>query len=257
MTKRRQYRNPPIEEALCEFQFESSQDWDLTMPGRLQTELKGEYSSGSREIRTVTVGYEVQNQQPANFQFEEKLAKVMLASPNRTRLVGVGPDLLSVHMLRPYQGKAQPNSGGWEEFKRRIQEALETYWNVTNPIGVNRVGLRYINMLKIPHSGVVLEDYFKCILPETDGLPDEVGSFLNRTEYVYPNGARLNLTQGSLNPTSPNQCEFLLDLELFLEQDDPLNFVDTLTTVEDLRGSEREAFESLITEKARRLFDDA
>ena len=31
---RRKYRNPPIEETLCEFRFAPSQEWDPTVPDR-------------------------------------------------------------------------------------------------------------------------------------------------------------------------------------------------------------------------------
>ena len=39
MQGRRRYRNPPIEEALCEFYFDPSEEWDLTIPGKLHTSL--------------------------------------------------------------------------------------------------------------------------------------------------------------------------------------------------------------------------
>jgi hypothetical protein len=32
---RRQYKNPPIEEALAEFRFVPRQEWDLTIPGKI------------------------------------------------------------------------------------------------------------------------------------------------------------------------------------------------------------------------------
>lgn len=37
MDTRRRYRNPPIEEALCEFYFDPSEEWDLTIPGKLRS----------------------------------------------------------------------------------------------------------------------------------------------------------------------------------------------------------------------------
>ena len=43
MQERRRYRNPPIEEALCEFRFKPGRDWDLTIPGKLQAAIGEEY----------------------------------------------------------------------------------------------------------------------------------------------------------------------------------------------------------------------
>ena len=33
---RRKYRNPPIEEAVCDIQFEPGSEWDPTMSGALR-----------------------------------------------------------------------------------------------------------------------------------------------------------------------------------------------------------------------------
>lgn len=42
MRQPRRYSNPPIEEAVCEFRFLPAEEWDLTMPGRLQSEIGDE-----------------------------------------------------------------------------------------------------------------------------------------------------------------------------------------------------------------------
>ena len=60
MGQRRRYRNPPIEEALCEFRFPPEQDWDPTIPGKLQTKFGDEYTGKPREQRVVEVGLEAQ-----------------------------------------------------------------------------------------------------------------------------------------------------------------------------------------------------
>ena len=44
MHQHHRYKNPPIEEALCEFRFKPGQDWDFTIPGKLQTEFGDEYT---------------------------------------------------------------------------------------------------------------------------------------------------------------------------------------------------------------------
>ena len=46
------------------------------------------------------------------------------------RMVGIGPDVLSVHMLRPYQDPDKAEEGGWVEFRPRIETALGAYWKV-------------------------------------------------------------------------------------------------------------------------------
>ena len=113
MTRRRRYKNPPIEEALCEFGFAPGPDWDPTIPGKLQAALGDEYSGKSREQRAMQVGLHVEKGKPADLQFDEGLAKVQLFTNQGTRMVGVGPNVLSIHMLRPYQNPLDSERGGW------------------------------------------------------------------------------------------------------------------------------------------------
>ncbi len=42
MNQRRRYRNPPIEEALCEFRYPPGQEWDLTIPCKFYLRLGDE-----------------------------------------------------------------------------------------------------------------------------------------------------------------------------------------------------------------------
>ena len=60
MHQRHRYKNPPIEEAICEFHFSPSQDWDFTIPGKLHTELSDEYTGKPQEQKVVEVGLDTQ-----------------------------------------------------------------------------------------------------------------------------------------------------------------------------------------------------
>ena len=254
MDQRRRYRRPPIEEALCEFHFTAGPDWNLTVPGKLQTELQGEYSGTPREQRAVEVGLDVQGGKPANLQYGEGLARVQLVTEDETRMVGVGRDLLSIHMLNPYQTPAYPESSGWEEFKPRISAALEAYWRVAAPIAVRRVGVRYINKIVIPEPKVNVEEYLRCALPEVDELPERLGSFMTRIEYLYADDVRLVLSHGTIGAPT-DHVAFVLDLDVIWEGGDPIGKDTAMIVAEDLRVRERTAFEATITDKAREIFD--
>ena len=254
MHQRRRYKNPPIEEAICEFHFSPSQDWDFTIPGKLHTELSEEYTGKPQEQKVVEVGLETQGGKPPNLRYGEGLAKVQLVTEDGKRMIGVGPDILSVHIMRPYQSTAHPGQSGWDEFYPRIQKAIEAYWKVSEPIGVKRIGIRYINKIVIPRIKARVENYLKCALQDVNGLPDQIFSFMSRTEYNYQDNVRLVLLQGSIE-TPPNNVGFLLDLDVIWQNADPITRDDALTKVSELREREREAFETVITDKARELFD--
>ena len=53
LIERRRYRNPPIDEALCQFRFEPDSGWDSTLADRLHAELQVDYLTSPRELRVV------------------------------------------------------------------------------------------------------------------------------------------------------------------------------------------------------------
>ena len=254
MTERRRYKNPPIEEALCEFRFQHDPGWDLTIPGKLQVELGEEYAGRPQEQKAIRVGLDFQDGKPPNLQYGEGLARVQLVTKDCKRMVGVGPNLLSIHMLHPYQNPPYPESSGWSEFKPRISTALKAYWEVANPDGVRWVSIRYINKISVPKNNVRVEDYLHSASPEVAGLPDDYSSYVSRVEYRYPDGVRLVVSQGSVS-VAPTRAEFLLDLDVTWESTEPVQQAAALERADDLRVRERAAFEAVITDNARELFD--
>ena len=251
---RRRYKNPPIEEALCEFRFRPNQDWDLTIPGKLHVELGNEYSGKPQEQKVVNVTLNSQEGRPSKLSYEEGFAKTQLVTEDGKRQVGVGKDVLSVHTLRPYQDPLFPEQSGWDEFRPRIEKTLDAYWKVMQPKGVNRVGIRYINKIVIPQRRVKVESYLKCALPEVSGLPDLLSNFMSRVEYQYGDGVRLVLSQGATDAPEAH-VGFLLDLDVIWETTEWVDRDEALAKVGDLRNRERIAFEKVITDTARELFD--
>ncbi len=254
MDQRRRYKNPPIEEALCELRFMPGREWDLTIPGKLQTEFGDEYSGKPREQKALEFGLDVREGKPANLRYGEGLARVQLVTKEGRRMVGVGPDVLSVHMLRPYQDPVCPASSGWDEFKLRISAALDAYWKVAEPDGVCRIGIRYINKIVVPQERIRVEEYLVCALPEVSELPDNLSNFVSRVEYLYQDSVRLVLSQGLISvPSAPTSL--LLDLDVIWENTEPVDRDVALEKAYDLRARERVAFEAVITDKAREIFD--
>lgn len=253
MAQRRRYRNPPIKEALCEFRFAPGPDWDLTIPGKLQAELGDEYSGKPREQKAMQVGLQVQEGKPANLRYGEGVAKVQLVTKDGTRLVGVGPDVLSIHMLRPYQDPSTTERGGWEEFAPRIETALKAYRKVAEPSGINRVGVRYINQIAIPGTNIRVEEYLKCAHLEMSGLPEHYDNFFSRIEYLYDDRARLLLSYGLLGAASNVEC--LLDLDVIWQEHTSIESAAVLRVASDLHDRAGAAFEAVVTDKARDLFD--
>ena len=256
MTQRTMYGKPPIEEALCEFRFKSDQDWDFTIPGRLYSKLENEYPGKPRDQKAMEIGLAIQEGSPPNMRYNEGLARVQLLSKNGRRMVGVGPNALTVHILKPYQ---DPDSGinGWEDFKSRISVALKAYWQVAEPEGICRVGIRYINKITIPQGELDVKEYLQMALPGARELPKNLTltRFINQAEYDYQDEVRLILSQGYAGISQECNRELLLDLDVIWSPPETVLQERALEMVDDLHAREGVAFEAIITNKTRELFN--
>ena len=254
MNERRQYRNPPIKEAFCEFHFGPRQDWDPIIPGKLHRELGDRYSGKARERRSVSIGLETHEDRSPDIKYREDATKVQLVTEDNTRIVGIGQDVLSIHMMHPYQDPDDPESAGWEDFFRRIKEALSAYWELVRPAGVQQIGIRYINEILVPKKEIRIDGYIKDALPRGAGIPNTVNGFACSIEYRYDDDVRLALTQATLKPP-PEHMKILLDLYVVWKSNELISQDEALAKAEDLRNRERTAFEAFITDESRNLFD--
>jgi len=250
----RKYGKPPIEEALCEFRFKPDQDWDFTVPGRLYTKLEKEYPGKPRNQKAAAIGLDIQEGSPLNIKYNEGLARVELLSEDGRRMVGVRPDALTVHILKPYQ-YAELEVDGWEGFKSRILVALSAYWEVTEPKGIYQVGIRYINKIIIPEKEADIKEYLQMALPSVKELPKKLTRFMSQVEYDYEDDVRLILSQGYASVSQEHNRELLLDLDVIWSPPEPVRQEKALEMVNDLHLRETIAFEAIITDKTRELFN--
>ena len=255
---RQHYKNPPIEEALCEFRFIPSRKWDLTIPGILRTKVDEKYGGEPREQRVFSATLNTSNENSPELQAHEGLGKVMLVNDNATRMIGVGRDVISVHMLRPYQNPDSPETSGWGEFLPRIEEALGSYWDVAAPVGTARIGVRYINKVAVPENiasiKAFLQERVRCALPDIENFPGRMSDLTSRIEYDCGNNIKLTLSQYLLAPGT-GHLDFFLDIDVVWSADtEPLDLAATLEKAGALKQQENDVFEALITDKAREQF---
>jgi uncharacterized protein (TIGR04255 family) len=243
---RQKYPSPPIEEALVEFRVDSNKEWDPTIPGKLHERIKTSYPGKPREQRARQTSFREVEGGPAQVFVHDAVARVHLINDTGSESVSVGPNVLSVHQLKPYKG--------WTAFKPRVLEALHAYLEVTeNPL-ISRVGVRYINKIVINEETVNIGEYFHYVPAVPEGLPAQVGGFSNRAEHFYSDGARLVVRFESLSDPSATPV-FVLDLDLIWEPSSPMPKGEALARVEELHSREGTAFEALVTDKARNIFN--
>jgi uncharacterized protein (TIGR04255 family) len=244
------YKNPPIIEALCEFTFApipASEGNFFILPGLLKAELGADYAGTPREQRLQSV---VVPDEKTNIAVQDSLFRIQMPTDDGTRLLSVGPNTLSVSMLKPY------GEDGWEgEFLPRITKALKAYKKVAKPLNVLRIGVRYINQIQIPESDANVENYIvlKDTTPEL--LNAKLSSFVRRDEYVKEDSTKIIVTCAKTIPATPNHTGILLDIDTIWDFKPIREEKDIVKKVKELHRLEGTVFEALITDAARKLFD--
>lgn len=252
------YKNPPITEAVCEFRF-SPDEWDITWPGELYSAIKKDYPQKPRQYQE-----QILEQRPDGLTHRQ-ITKVQFLSTDGTRTVSVGPGTIAIHDLYPYSS--------WEQFSLRIFSVLSAYQAVINNRPLIRVGLRYINRIDLrKEKSVELDQYFSGLPNQPEEWPSQIFDFLFKFELAYPDGAAARIFWTSERESEKNPKEtsnktrkkesrglaVILDIDVysFISGKHLISGKEVEELVTDLRQKERTLFESTITDKTRKLFNE-
>ena len=187
--------------------------------------------------------------------------RLMLPTSDGTRLIGVGPDLLSIHMLSPYNRSDSDTPTGWARVHAaHTQCQLARYCEIAKPAGVIRTGLRYVN--RIVTTDPDASRYLVGAPRTPSELPVQMTGFFNRTEHEYDDGINIRTIQAYNSPAQDalqpeSEQGFLLDIDAFRNSEPSIEHSAAIATVENLHSRELVFFEALITDTARELFNDA
>jgi len=243
--KEKTYNNPPVIEALCEFQFESN-SWDLAVPGLIYERVKDTFPK-RRSAKVVSVSLSPQKEGiEQQVQTEER---VRFLREDENALIQVGRWFLAINHLKPYSS--------WREFLGLIEQGLTAYREIAAPKRIRRVGLRYINRIEIREKSIELEDYFHFrpfIGPE---LPHNIDAFISGIQVPFE-GSRdtLKLQLTSTTAKDPNAIATILDLDYFLVKAGAVAPDNVLEWVDAAHERVVECFEASIAERLKERFEE-
>lgn len=241
------YKNPPLAEALCEFQFIPNVPWDLTIPGLIYGRIKDRFP---RRKQQAGLGIQLRpTEKGVEHKIEPAPPRVQFLNQGETVLVQLAPDLLVVNQLKPYPG--------WIKFKSLIIDTFNVYREIANPKGIKRIGLRYINIFEFTSKNLRLDEYFNYypFIPET--MPKALSSFLVRSEFPYSDEKEVLILQlASIIPRDPDLSSLVLDLDYAMIAPEYISLDDIEEWVEKAHDEIERTFETTINDKARDLFMD-
>ena len=243
----RQYSNPPIIEAVCEFRFTTDTEWDLTIAGLVYDQVKNDFpNKEERAVREVTIsgGPKGMEQQVRTTQ------RMVFLTTDKKTLIQVGPHLLAVNRLKPYPS--------WDEFKPQIEKAFAALNHTLEQVrGLERIGLRYINRIEIPSKTVDLDQYFEFRPFLGERLPQNMTGFIIGCMLPFFESrdvCKVQLTNAV--PEQPDTGAFLLDLDYFVTKPQAVSPDQALEWVETAHAKVESLFEGCISDRLRKLFEE-
>jgi len=211
---KRKYENPPIEEALCAFNFKPHNEWDLAAPGLIYEQLKDVFPVRravqpivSFSPANISINMAVSGDNPFSI-MPHSSDTIRFEAKDGLSYVQLAPFSLSIHRVKPYST--------WEDFLPLIEKSLSAYSSNATSLSFERVGLRYINVLQIPGREIDMEKYFE-FRPHMGPMLDRVhGPFIVGTEFPFPDTeTTLRLQLSSVATTTVDDLAFLLDLDYY------------------------------------------
>jgi uncharacterized protein (TIGR04255 family) len=238
------YTNPPILEALCQFQFIPDQPWDWTVPGLLYDRLKVSYPN-KRQQNMFEVEYRPE-QQEISQRVKSGVARMQFIRADERALVQVGPDLLVINHLRPYPK--------WDVFIVMISEAVAHYQAVATPKAIKSIGLRYINRIETPEPDFEIESYLLAAPKVPESVPQVFHVFAQRVEIPFPEQNGLLIMQTGMERNADGKVALMLDLDLVTLEAASIMPDNSMDWVAQAHLVIENVFEACITDKARSLF---
>lgn len=242
----KQYENSPIIEAVCEFQLPSDSLWDITVPASIYEKIKDVYKT--KEERGIQE-LDIKNTPQGLEQRLTTIPRIIFFADDKKTFVQVGPKLLAVNRLSPYQG--------WAKFEPEINRAFVAMTNSVDVKSFQKIGLRYINRIEIPGATVNLDDYFEFKPFLGKNLPQHMESFIVGFVVSFFDRrdiCKIQITTGISE--KQDTCTFILDIDYALAKPQSVGKDETKGWISNAHTNIESVFEGCITDRLRELFKE-
>ncbi|MCH8295382.1 TIGR04255 family protein [Candidatus Poribacteria bacterium] len=242
----RKYKSPPIIEAFCEFVFSSDSPWDLTIPGLIYEKIRKNFPK-RQQIRLPIIDI-VGNASGINRLGVSTPERIRFLREDETAIIQVAQHLLVINHLTPYSS--------WKAFLPLIQKGFDTYWEVVEPKGIDKIRLSYINQIEF-QPPVELEDYFYFYPFVGQSLPQDFNSFITGIENEYETDfSSLSVRLGSTISRIPDKVSMTLNLEYTLRKPGAVERDGVFEWLQVAHDRIEKTFEGCITDKLRKKFEE-
>ncbi|MCF6157900.1 MAG: TIGR04255 family protein [wastewater metagenome] len=244
MNKYYDFPNNPIIEALLDIQVKLPEGTPVTQLESFHEKIRKYFPEKQQRISTrsgITLMPEA-----ATLPNEGVFDGYFLQSPDKKKIIQVRLDGFTYNKLKPYKD--------WEEFRNEAQALWNLYFQITTPVRIMRIALRYINRVEIPLPLKDIKEYLSTAPEIAPELPQIVNYFFMRL--VIPNTdiqAVAVINQTLEGPTDDNKLPVIFDIDVFRDVDYTDNRAEIWTEFEKLHIFKNDIFFHSITEKTKEL----
>lgn len=243
----KKYKKSPIIEALCEIHFAPDTSWDLTMPDLIYEEIQATFPKRT-QLQLQTSQIQIHTTSTAEV-MGQIIPLIRFQRPDDLALIQVGPNLLTIHHLKPYPS--------WENFFSLIEIGLNAHRKVVKSDKIRSISLRYINRIEITGEPINLEEYFEFRPTFGTKIPGNIHAFAIGVQIPYEKDRDLlNLQLASIHSNIPNTIAMMLDLNYSLLQSEYITWNTFAPWLHIAHKHIEETFEACITDKLRKTFEE-
>lgn len=240
------FPNAPITEALLDIRVELPEDVTLARLEVFHDLVKDSFPEKQERI-SFTTDLKLSQEGAQALSTSGGPEGYLFRSPTGKKIVQARLDGFTFNKLKPYEN--------WKVFRSEARELWNQYFQITDPIKITRIALRYINKIEIP---LPIKDFKEYILttPEiAPKLPQGLAYFFMRLDIPNPDiGANAIITQTMENPTENQRLPLIFDIDVFQNTTYIGNKTEIWEEFEKLRSFKNDLFFNSITEKTKELF---
>lgn len=244
------YPNPPIVEALLDIRvtLNEGRDFDEAF-GEFYDVIKSEFPHKQTRNRWKARLDIKKGEVPITTTTERGVIGYLCKSDDGARIVQARKDGFTFNQLRPYKN--------WDNLKQNAYKYWELYKKHFRPTKIDRVALRYTNLIELPGSMKDFKEYVLTIPEIAQNLPQVLSEFFVRLVIPeIPEKGNIAIVTETIdrNKLTDEVIPLIFDIDVFRSVNlDPEN-KELQGIFESLRTYKNKIFQESLTEKTKKMF---
>jgi uncharacterized protein (TIGR04255 family) len=244
--KKSDYKRPPITEAVIGINFATPIPEESLQKA---SDRFAKHYPQHHAVQNFTVAVAMINGKPNTGPLNQELGH-RRNDVGMTELLVLWRSEFTLSQLAPYPG--------WEAFIGRFARDWKIWKRAAPRRDIVRVGVRFINRIDIPvNNGKVEYEKYLAVYPKLPSLYPAIDVYAMQARIPLDGGCHLTLNSAAVPSPIIGHNSFVLDLDIAKDQGLPQNDADLLQLMNQIRKMKNDVFESFITNRARKLFNNA